>query len=80
MQARNGTAPGNAADSDVSLEDDWGDAYLLSYTRDQWVALRRDSQRFVTAGTLAGLEKAIEADYRDNPGPGPSTRPGRSAT
>jgi len=54
----------------------WGDAYLLSYTRDRWVALRRDSHRFVTAGTLAGLEKAIEADYRDDPVPRAFDPPG----
>jgi len=56
----------------VTLESvafDWGDAYLLSYARDRWVALRRDSHRFLTAHTLTGLERAIEADYRDHPAP-----------
>ena len=56
----------------VTLESvafDWGDAYLLSCARDRWVALRRDSHRFLTAHTLTGLERAIEADYRDHPAP-----------
>jgi hypothetical protein len=33
------------------------------------VALRRDTRRFLTADTVAGLEVAIEADYRDHPVP-----------
>ena len=45
----------------------WGDAYLFSYARDRWIALRRDARYFVTAETLAGLEQAIMADYRGNP-------------
>ena len=45
----------------------WADAYLLSYSRDRWVALRRDTRRFLIAGTLTGLEHAIQADYRHNP-------------
>jgi hypothetical protein len=52
-----------------SLAFNWGDAYLFSYARDRWVALRRDHLRFLTAGTLAGLEHAIEADHRDHPVP-----------
>ena len=63
----------------VTLESvafDWGDAYLLSYTRDRWVALRRDSHRFLTAHTLTGLETAIEADYRDHPVPRDFDPPG----
>ena len=55
---------------------DWGDAYLLSFTRDRGVALRRDRHRFLTAPTLTGLEKAIEADYRDHPVPRHSGPPG----
>ena len=46
---------------------EWGDAYLLSYSRDRWVALRRDARRFLIAGTLTGLEHAIQADYRHHP-------------
>ena len=38
---------------------EWGDAYLLSYSRDRWVALRRDARRFLVADTLTGLEHAI---------------------
>lgn len=53
----------------ASLAFGWGDAYLFSYVRDRWVALRRDTPRFLTAGTLAGLEATIEADYRDHPVP-----------
>ncbi len=52
-----------------SLSFHWADAYLISYARDRWVALRRDRHRFLTAGTLTGLETAIEADYRDHPVP-----------
>ncbi|MGA2831094.1 MAG: hypothetical protein ABSF03_33845 [Streptosporangiaceae bacterium] len=48
----------------------WADAYLFGYARDRWVALRRDTPRFLTAGTLTGLEHAIEADYRHHPVPG----------
>ncbi len=33
---------------------EWGDAYLLSYSRDRWVALRRDTRRFLIADTLRG--------------------------
>jgi hypothetical protein len=50
-----------------SLAFHWGDAYLLSYVRDRWVALRRDARYFLTADTLAGLETAIIADHWDNP-------------
>ena len=46
---------------------EWGDAYLLSYSRDRWVALRRDTRRFLVADTLTGLEHAIQADYRHHP-------------
>ena len=52
-----------------SLSFHWGDAYLIGYARDRWVALRRDRHRFLTAPTLTGLETAIEADYRDHPVP-----------
>ena len=54
----------------------WGDAYLLSYARDRWVALRRDRHRFLTAHTLTELETAIEADYRDHPVPRDFDPPG----
>jgi len=47
----------------------WGDAYLLSYFRDRWAALRRDNYRFITADTLTELRNAIEADYENNPVP-----------
>ena len=46
---------------------EWGDAYLLSYSRDRWVALRRDARRFLIADTLTGLEHAIQDDYRHHP-------------
>jgi hypothetical protein len=46
---------------------DWGDAYLLSYVRDRWVALRRDRRRFLVADTLTGLERLIQDDYRRHP-------------
>ena len=52
-----------------SLEFHWGDIYLVCYARDKWVALRRDHLRFLTTDTLAGLERAIEADHRDHPVP-----------
>jgi len=45
----------------------WGDAYVFSYVRDRWVALRRDARYFLTADTLDGLETAIETDYGRNP-------------
>ena len=47
----------------------WGDAYLICYARDRWAALRRDTHRFLTADTLAGLTRAIEADYAASPVP-----------
>jgi len=59
-----------------SLSFHWADAYLISHARDQWVALRRDRHRFLTAPTLTGLERAIEADYRDHPVPRHSGPPG----
>ena len=52
-----------------SLHHTWGDAYLLSYGLDRWIALRRDKRYFLTADTLTGLEKAIMSDYGDNPVP-----------
>ena len=54
----------------------WGDAYLISYARDRWVALRRDNHRFLTAPTLTGLEAVIQADYRDHPVPRDFDPPG----
>jgi hypothetical protein len=47
----------------------WGDAYHFGYGDDQWVAARRDGLGVLAAGTLAGLEAAIEADYRNRPVP-----------
>ena len=47
----------------------WGYAYLLGYARDRWVAVRRDGKRFLAADTLAGLEHAINDDYRQRPVP-----------
>jgi hypothetical protein len=52
-----------------SLYYQWGDAYLLSYGLDRWIALRRDKLYFLTADTLVGLEKAIMSDYGDSHGP-----------
>ena len=52
-----------------SLYYQWGDAYLLSYGLDRWIALRRDKRYFLTADTLTGLEKAIMSDYGDSHGP-----------
>ena len=46
-----------------------GDAYLIHYARDQWAALRRDTRRFLTAGTLDDLATTIEADYAARPVP-----------
>ena len=40
------------------------------------MALRRDHLRYLTAGTLAGLERAIEADHRDHPLPRDFDPPG----
>ena len=45
----------------------WGDAYLISYAKDRWVALRRDTRYFLVADNLAELEKLITADYRRQP-------------
>lgn len=45
----------------------WGDAYLISYAKDRWVALRRDTRYFLIADSLAELEKLITADYRRQP-------------
>lgn len=59
-----------------SLAFDWGDAYIICYARDQWVALRRDTRRFLAAGTLDGLRTAIEADYKASPVPRDYDPPG----
>jgi hypothetical protein len=45
----------------------WGDAYLISYAKDRWVALRRDTRYFLVADSLAKLETLISADYRRHP-------------
>ena len=45
----------------------WGDAYLISYAKDRWVALRRDTRYFLVADSLAELETLITADYRRQP-------------
>lgn len=60
------------------LAHEWGDAYLLSYCRDRWVALRRDQRYFLTADTLDGLERAIQSDYREWPVPRECDPPGAS--
>ena len=59
-----------------SLAFHWADAYVICYARDRWVALRRDTRQPLTAGTLAGLETAIEADYRHHPVPRAFDPPG----
>jgi hypothetical protein len=45
----------------------WGDAYLISYAKDRWIALRRDTRYFLVADSPAELEKLITADYRRQP-------------
>ena len=45
----------------------WDDAYIFGYTRDRWIAIRRDGQRFLAAGTLTQLETEIGFDYGNNP-------------
>ena len=52
-----------------SLDWEWGDAYIISYARDQWAALRRDTHRFLTAQTLDKLATTIDADYAAHPVP-----------
>jgi hypothetical protein len=52
-----------------SLAFHWGDAYLFCYTRDRWVALRKDNHAFIAADTLDGLEAAIQRDYATHPVP-----------
>ena len=59
-----------------SLDYEWGDAYLFSYARDQWAALRRDTRRFLTASTLDELAAAIDADYKAAPVPREAGPPG----
>ena len=55
---------------------EWGDAYLFSYCRDRWVALRRDNRSFITAHTLDLLEGAIRENYRWHPVPRAYDPPG----
>ena len=43
--------------------------YLITYTRDRWVALRRDTRKFLSGHTLDELEAAIRADYGRRPVP-----------
>lgn len=62
-----------------SLAHEWGDAYLFSYCRDRWVALRRDTRYFIAADTLDELEAAIQADYRQLPVPRAFDPPGADA-
>ena len=59
-----------------SLVHHWGDAYLFSYCRDRWVALRRDTRYFISADTLDELEAAIQADYEACPVPRAFDPPG----
>jgi hypothetical protein len=47
----------------------WADAYLITYTRDRWVALRRDTRKFLSGRTLDELEATIRADYGCQPVP-----------
>ena len=44
-----------------------GATYLITYTRDRWVALRRDTRQFLSGHTLDELEAAICADYGRQP-------------
>ena len=59
-----------------SLDFDWGDAYLISYARDQWAALRRGTRRFLTAATLDELAASIDTDYAAHPVPREPGPPG----
>jgi len=45
----------------------WGDAYIICYTRDHWVALRRDTRQFLSGRTVDELETAIRADWDCQP-------------
>jgi hypothetical protein len=47
----------------------WGDAYIVAYARDRWVAIRRDGLLFLPAATLTPAR----------PPPTPTTRPCPSA-
>jgi hypothetical protein len=53
---------------------EWGDAYAFGYRDDQWIAARRDGRGVLVADTLAGLEAAIEADYRTGHSASPPSR------
>ena len=59
-----------------SLDWEWGDAYIISYARDQWAALRRDTRRFLTAQTPDELAARIDADYATHPVPRGCDPPG----
>ena len=56
----------------------WGSAYAIGYRGDQWLAARRDGAGVLAAGTLAGLQTVIEADYRHQPVPREFDPPGSS--
>jgi hypothetical protein len=58
------------------LAHEWGDAYLLCYCRDRWVALRRDRRYFLVADSLDELERVIRSDYRVRPVPREYDPPG----
>jgi hypothetical protein len=47
----------------------WGDAFLFFYSRDRWVALRRDNHLIIAADTLTQLEAEIQFEYEKNPVP-----------
>jgi hypothetical protein len=61
-----------------SLVFNWGDAYMFFYSRDRWVAMRRDDHAILATDTLAELEAQIESDYADKPVPRNSGPPGET--
>ena len=52
-----------------SLDWEWGDAYIISYARDQWAALRRDTRRFLTAADAGRAGHQDRRRLRGTPGP-----------
>jgi hypothetical protein len=50
----------------------WGQAFIIFYARDRWVAMRRDTGLFFATGTLAYLEQEMAAEITNGsrtPGP-----------
>lgn len=60
------TTPGRPSAIEAVI-DRWGQAFIIAYARDRWLAMRRDDGLLLPAGTLTQLEAEMTAELAKRP-------------